>query len=72
MVAQLNSNALPEAYEDHDNFEKITHRRDAAMPTRSGASAKRAMKRTSASRRASRLVSRTSGGMHQRRLRRFK
>ena len=69
MTAQLRSETKFEEYDEVDRFEKIVHRHNAPMPTRRAAAVKRGRHRSNASRRASRRVSQSSGGMHHRRLR---
>jgi len=58
-----------EEFEESEQMEKIVSHRGRSMPSRRSISAKRAMHRTPASRRASRKVSAQVGGQHKRRSR---
>ncbi|MCA9233145.1 MAG: hypothetical protein KDA57_21035 [Planctomycetales bacterium] len=71
MVARVAAELQYAEYEEQERMEKMGRRAEYGMPSRRATSAKRAMKRTSASRRAGHLFSVKAGGKHQRRLRKF-
>jgi len=60
-----------ESPEDFQTVERINRRQKANMPVASGRSADRSSKKTTGSRKAKKIVSQKSGGMHRRRQKRI-
>ena len=69
MVTSVRSDAMLDVdeYQEYEQFEKTMRTRARSMPSRRSLSAKRAMRRTPASRRASRRVASMVGGKDRRR-----
>ena len=61
-----------EEIEDLQHFEKIRHREKALMPVHRSRSVISASHKTPSSRNVSRKISRSNGGKHRRRLRKFR
>jgi len=72
MVIPVNQNVDLESYDDSEQFQKITSRREGRMPVGRTLASARASHRTAASRKASRAISWRASGKHHRRKHSFK